>query len=271
MTEPHTEDTASVVRYERHHGVALVTIDRPESLNSLSTAVFQGLRQAMDRAEADPEVRALVLTGAGRAFCAGGDLSERDVRPGPGLRERASPGPLVQDEVNPTALKLARLRMPTVAAVNGVAAGAGVSLALGCDVVIAGPQAYFTLAFSKVGLVPDAGASGLLVERLGLGRALPLAMTGDRLPATQARDWGLIWDVADDPVAASLAMAERLARMPTRALVATRGLMRGRSPHGGEAQLQAELEALVDLGHTEDYLEGVTAFMEKRPARFVGR
>ena len=226
---------------------------------------------ALDRAQANEHVRALVITGAGRGFCAGADLSEFDFAPGPDLIERANPGPVIEQAFNPTARKLQDLRMPTLAAVNGVAAGAGASLAMCCDIAIAAPHASFIQAFSKIGLIPDAGGSWLLVERLGLARAMALALTGDKLGAAQAKEWGLIWDVADDCVAATLALAEKLAAMPTQALVATRHLLREAGTRTLSQHLDAERDAQSALGRTHDYIEGVTAFLEKRPAVFKGK
>lgn len=260
----------TTVVYEGRGAVALVTLNRPAALNSFTRAMHRDLWAALDRAEADPAVRALVVTGAGRGFCAGADLAEFDFEPGPDLVRRADPGPVIEQAFNPTARRLMALRMPTIAAVNGVAAGAGASLAMCCDMAIAAPGASFIQAFSKIGLVPDAGGSWLLVERLGLARAMGLAMTGDKLPAAQAKEWGLVWDVADDCVAASLALAERLAAMPTKALVATRGLLREASTRGFSEQLDVERDTQSALGRTHDYIEGVTAFREKRPARFRG-
>ncbi|TSE32495.1 enoyl-CoA hydratase-related protein [Tepidimonas charontis] len=269
-TDAGTDRAEPEVRYETRGPVAVVTLNRPQALNSFTRRMHAALQDILARIEADRSVRALVLTGAGRGFCAGLDLSELDFTPGPDLWERVNPGPLLEQCFNPTARALMQLRVPTVAAVNGVAAGAGVSLALTCDLVVAAPSASFVQAFSKIGLIPDAGGSWLTVERLGLARALGLAMLGDRLPATQARDWGLIWDVADDPLAAALALAERLAAMPTQALVATRALLRAAPQRSFEAQLQAECELQSALGRTHDYVEGVTAFLQKRPARFTG-
>jgi 2-(1,2-epoxy-1,2-dihydrophenyl)acetyl-CoA isomerase len=160
--------------------------------------------------------------------------------------------------------------MPTLAAVNGVAAGAGASLALTCDIAIAAPGASFIRAFSKIGLVPDAGGSWFLTERLGLARAMALAMTGDKLSAPQAKDWGMIWDVADDCVAAALALADRLAAMPTKALVATRHILRESHTRTLNQQLDAERDMQSAMGKTHDYIEGVTAFLQKRPAHFKG-
>ena len=267
MTEP---TTPSTVLYSEQGGVAVVTLNRPQSLNSFTRQMHLDLWAALDRAEANPAIRALVITGAGRGFCAGADLAEFDFAPGPGLVERADPGPIIEQAFNPTARRLQRLRMPTIAAVNGVAAGAGASLAMTCDIAIAAPTASFIQAFSKIGLIPDAGGSWFLVERLGLARAIALAMTGDKLPAAQAREWGLIWEVADDCLAAATDLAQRLAVMPTKALVATRQLLRDGSTRTLHQQLDAERDTQSDMGRTHDYIEGVTAFLEKRPAQFKG-
>ncbi|TSE26058.1 enoyl-CoA hydratase-related protein [Tepidimonas aquatica] len=256
---------------ERRGAVALVTLNRPQALNSFTLSMHRALQQALAEVERDASVRALVLTGAGRGFCAGLDLSVLDFSPGPDRLQRISPGPVLDEGFNPTAKALMNLRVPTVAAVNGVAAGAGVSLALTCDLAIAAPTASFVQAFSKIGLIPDAGGSWLTVERLGLARAMGMAMLGDKLGADQAKAWGLIWDVADDPLAAALALAERLAAMPTRALVATRHLLRGALQRSFEAQLDAERELQTALGRTHDYAEGVTAFLEKRTPQFRGQ
>ena len=270
MKEQPSPDSTPTVMYAEHGAVAVATLNRPQALNSLSRQVHRDLAHAFDQAEANPAVRAFVLTGAGRAFSAGGDLAEFDLAPGPDLAQRADPGPLIEAAFNPTARRLAGLHMPTIAAVNGIAAGAGVSLALGCDIVIAAPGASFIQSFSKIGLVPDAGGSWLLVERLGLPRALALAMTGDKLDAAAAKAWGMIWDVADDPLAAALALATRLAAMPTRGLVATRQLMREAGRRGFSEQLDAERDMQSALGRTHDYLEGVNAFLQKRAPRFEG-
>lgn len=258
------------VLVDERGAVALLTLNRPEALNSFTRAMHHDLWAALDRVEANPALRALVITGAGRGFCAGADLSEFDFAPGPDLVQRADPGPLIQEAFNPTARRLMALRLPTLAAVNGVAAGAGASLAMCCDIAIAAPGASFIQAFSKIGLIPDAGGSWLLVERLGLARAMALAMTGDKLPAQQAKEWGMVWDVAEDCVGSALALAERLAAMPTQALVATRGLLREASTRSFSQHLDAERDAQSALGKTHDYIEGVSAFLEKRPARFKG-
>jgi 2-(1,2-epoxy-1,2-dihydrophenyl)acetyl-CoA isomerase len=263
-------ETGRQVLYEARGPVALLTLNRPDALNSFTRAMHHDLWASLDRAEADPAIRAIVITGAGRAFCAGADLAEFDFEPGPDLVQRANPGPVIEQAFNPTTRRLQSLCMPTVCAVNGVAAGAGASFVMACDIAIAAPNASFIQAFSKIGLIPDAGGSWLLVERLGLARAMALAMTGDKLPAAQAKEWGMIWEVADDPLAAALALAERLAAMPTKALVATRALLRDASTRTLSQQLDVERDTQSALGATHDYIEGVMAFREKRPAQFKG-
>ena len=265
-----TDSLASTVLYEERGAVALVTLNRPAALNSFDRQMHHDLWAAFDQAEANPTIRAMVLTGAGRGFCAGADLSSFDFTPGPDRVARADPGPIIDQAFNPTTRRIQSLRMPIIAAVNGVAAGAGASVAMACDIAIAAPQASFIQAFSKIGLIPDAGSSWLLVERIGLARALALAMTGDKLPAQQAKDWGVIWEVDDDPLAAALAMAERLAVMPTKALVATRALLQGATTRSLSEQLDLERDTQSAMGRTHDYFEGVQAFLEKRPAKFKG-
>jgi 2-(1,2-epoxy-1,2-dihydrophenyl)acetyl-CoA isomerase len=250
--------------------VALITLNRPAALNSFTRQMHKELGAAFDQAEANTQVRAVVITGAGRGFCAGADLSEFDFTPGENLMERANPGPVIEEAFNPTARRVTQLRMPTLCAVNGVAAGAGASLVMACDIAIAAPTAGFIQAFSKIGLIPDAGSSWLLPQRVGLARALGLALTGDKLSAAQAKDYGMIWDVQDDPLAAALTMATKLAAMPTLALVSTRHLLRNAHTRSLDQQLDAERDAQSALGNTHDYIEGVMAFLEKRPAQFKG-
>jgi len=263
MTEP-------TVLYAEQGAVALATLNRPQALNSFTRQMHRDLWVALERAEANPAIRALVITGAGRGFCAGADLAEFDLEPGPDLVRRADPGPIIEQAFNPTVRRLQSLRMPTIAAVNGVAAGAGASLAMTCDIAIAAPGASFIQAFSKIGLIPDAGGTWFLAQRLGLARAMALAMTGDKLAAAQARDWGMIWDVADDCLAAATELAQRLAAMPTRALVATRQLLRDSATRTLNQQLDAERDMQSAMGKTHDYIEGVMAFRQKRPAVFRG-
>jgi len=268
-TDPEASQASSVL-YEARGAVALVTLNRPQALNSFTRQMHHDLWAALDIAEADAKIRALVITGAGRGFCAGADLSEFDFAPGPDLVKRADPGPVIDQAFNPTARRLQNLRMPTIAAINGVAAGAGASLAMCCDIAIAAPAASFIQAFSKIGLIPDAGGSWLLVERLGMARAMALAITGDKLSADKAKEWGLIWDVAEDSVAAALALAERLAVMPTKALVATRQLLRDAGTRSFTQHLDTERDTQSAMGRTHDYIEGVNAFLQKRAPEFKG-
>jgi 2-(1,2-epoxy-1,2-dihydrophenyl)acetyl-CoA isomerase len=259
------------VLFADHGTTALITLNRPAALNSLTRQMHMDLWAALDQAEANPAIRALVITGAGRGFCAGADLNASDLGPGTNAANRPDPGVTIDQTFNPTTRRLQNLRMPSIAAVNGVAAGAGVSLALACDITIAAPVARFIQAFSKIGLIPDAGSSWFLPQRMGLARALALAMTGDALEAQQAKEWGLIWDVADDCVAAAQAFATRLADMPTQALVATRHLLRESTHRTLTEQLDVERDTQSAMGKTEDYVEGVTAFRDKRVPKFTGR
>ena len=270
-SSPHSE--ASVF-WRQDGDIAIVTLNRPQALNSLDPVMHQDLREALDAIEAAPEIRAMVLTGAGRGFCAGADLSSFDFTPGDDMVARADPGPVIDKLFNPTTRRLMALRMPTICAVNGVAAGAGASLVMACDIALATPKASFIQAFSKIGLIPDAGSSWLLPHRVGLQRALALAITGDKLSAVDAKAYGMIWDVidgeAEDCLRAAQAMAHRLAVMPTAALVATRQLMRDAAHRDLDTQLDAERDMQSALGKTHDYFEGVKAFLDKRPANFKG-
>ncbi len=274
----HTSTDPTILYEERGTGntmIALITLNRPTALNSFTKQMHRELWAAFDKIEANQNIRAAVITGAGRGFCAGADLSEFDFSEGTDAKgrsmvERANPRGVINDYFNPTAQRFQALRVPTIAAVNGVAAGAGASYALSCDITIAAPGASFIQAFSKIGLIPDSGGSWILPQRLGTARAMALCMTGDKLPAPLAKEWGLIWDVADDPVAAALEMAAKLATMPTKAMVTTRHLLRNAHTNSFDEQLDLERDEQSTLGNTHDYIEGVKAFLEKRPASFKG-
>jgi len=262
--------TESAVLYAQEGPIAILTLNRPQSLNSFTRQMHRELWAALDRVEADKSIRALVLTGAGRAFCAGANLAESDSREKQDTTQRADPGVAIEQSFNPTTRRLIAARVPTVCAVNGVAAGAGASVVMACDIAIAAPGASFIQAFSKIGLVPDSGATWLLPQRVGLARAMALAMTGDKLSAAEAKDMGMIWDVQDDALAAARAMAERLAAMPTKALVATRHLLRGAHTRSLDEQLDLERDTQSRMGFSHDYIEGVTAFLQKRAPQFRG-
>jgi len=265
--------TDKTVLYEARGAVALVTLNRPQALNSFTRAMHEELWGALDAIEKDKGIRAMVLTGAGRGFCAGADLAEFDFTPGPGLVERADPGPIIEKAFNPTVRKLQALRVPTVVAINGTAAGAGVSIAMGCDIALAASNASFTMAFSKIGLVPDAGGTWFLIKKLGLARAMGAAMLSDKMSAQDAKDQGMIWDVVpegQDCVEAAMKLAQRLAGMPTKALVETRKLLRAAASNDLDRQLDLERDTQSALGKTHDYFEGVNSFREKRAPNFKG-
>lgn len=260
------------IRFEiGDNGVACITLDRPEKMNSFNAAMHAELRDALDQIQSSSTARVLLLSGAGRGFCAGQDLTDTEVR----FVAGESPpdlGDVVERHYKPLMMRLASLRVPTIAAVNGVAAGAGVSLALACDLVIAAESAFFMLPFTRIGLTPDTACSWLVQQRLGQARALGLAITGDKLPAAKAAKWGLIWEmVADDALAThTAALAQQLAAMPTRALVRTRQSMQAGRTNTLEQQLTLESLYMRELGHSSDYVEGVAAFLEKRAPRFTG-
>ena len=254
--------------------VRTITLNRPKALNSFTGEMHAELAQALADAEADSGVRCLVLTGAGRAFCAGQDLADPAVAPN--LAPGAAPtdvGDVVDRYYRPLALRLRAMPVPVIAAVNGVAAGAGASIALGCDIVVAARSASFLQAFSKIGLVPDAGGTWLLPRLVGRANALGLAMTGDRLTAEAAQQMGLIWKCVDDAVFADevRALADKLAAMPTQALVATRAAVDAASQMNLADALTLEGQWQSRLSASHDYLEGVAAFLAKRPAVFVDR
>jgi 2-(1,2-epoxy-1,2-dihydrophenyl)acetyl-CoA isomerase len=257
------------ILYESAGEVARLTLNRPERLNSLNTPMHAELRDALGRAATDG-TRVLVLTGAGRGFCAGQDLGERQATPG---GERPDLGESIERNYKPLILTLRALPVPTVAAVNGVAAGAGASLAFACDLVMAASSASFIQAFSRLGLVPDSGSTWFLPRLVGRARALGLAMLGEKIAAADAAAWGLIWRcVEDDEFAGCVdALARTLAAAPTRALVRTRQAMDAAETATLAAQLDLERDLQRELGLGDDYAEGVAAFAAKRPPRFVGR
>lgn len=258
------------IRFDIDAGVAHITLNRPDKLNSFTEDMHAELRDALDRIQGGSEARVLVLTGAGRAFCAGQDLGDRAMQIQSG--QLPDIGNTVERNYKPLAMRLANLRVPTIAAVNGIAAGAGASVALACDLVVAAKSASFLQAFSKIGLVPDTGGTWFLPQRVGMARAMGLALLADRLPADKAADWGLIWAAVDDAKFAVTIdrLAAQLAAAPTKALVRTRQAMHAAPTHTLEQQLSMEAGFMRELGWSPDYAEGVAAFSEKRAPRFTG-
>ncbi|MFM1856679.1 MAG: hypothetical protein RLZ83_1988 [Pseudomonadota bacterium] len=266
-------DTASAasILVQTTDGVCTVTLNRPAALNSFTAEMHARLLPALEAAAADPQVRVVVLTGAGRGFCAGQDLND----PAMAGEAGAAPdvGAVVERFYRPLANRVRTMPVPVVAAVNGVAAGAGANLALCCDIVVATRSASFIQAFSKIGLVPDCGGTWLLPRLVGRAQALALAMTGDKLPAEEAARIGLIWRCVDDAAFAAevQALAARLAKMPARALAQTRDLIDAATTSAFDDALVAEAQAQGALGAAHDFAEGVAAFRDKRAPVFTDR
>jgi len=257
------------IRLEASRGVATLTLNRPERLNSFTVAMHGEVRAALDAIRADRAVRCVVLTGAGRGFCAGQDLSDRAVAPGDAPLDL---GESIEKHYKPLVLALHQLSLPVIAAVNGVAAGAGANIALACDLVYAARSASFIQSFSKIGLVPDSGGTWVLPRLVGSARAMGLALLGDKLTAEQAEAWGLIWKCVDDAelMPTVRAVAEQLAAGPTRGYARTKQAIRAATGLTLEASLDLERDFQRELGRSRDYREGVTAFMEKRAPKFTG-
>ncbi|MDQ3949097.1 MAG: 2-(1,2-epoxy-1,2-dihydrophenyl)acetyl-CoA isomerase PaaG [Gemmatimonadota bacterium] len=271
------------ITFAAEQGVATITLNRPDVLNSFNMPMAAELQDALQRAAEDDAIRAVLLTGAGRAFCAGQDLAEV----APGIAAIAAPpsaapmdgsaGPeiseIVRESYNPLVRAIRGLEKPVVCAVNGVAAGAGANLALACDVVFAADTASFVQAFSKIGLIPDTGGTFFLPRLVGLARATALAFLGDKLPAAEAQAMGLIFRVVD---AARLldearALARRLATQPTRGFGLTKRAFNQSLSNDLDAQLEVEAELQAEAARTADFAEGVRAFLEKRQPSFAGR
>ncbi len=254
---------------DRRPGFRVLTLNRPARLNAFNEEMHAAMRAALDEAQADPSCCALLLTGAGRAFCAGQDLSDRAPGGGPPRDLGAS----LESFYNPLVRKLRALPFPVVAAVNGTAAGAGANVALHCDIVLAAHSARFVQAFAKIGLVPDAGGSWLLPRLVGAARARGLALLGEPLSAEIAAEWGLIWKaVADDRlIPEAEAICEQLAKGPTLGLGLIKRALEASARNGLDAQLDLERDLQREAGYSPDYAEGVRAFLEKRTPAFSGR
>ena len=254
---------------DRRPGYRVITLNRPERLNAFNEAMQQALAAAIADAERDESCRALLLTGAGRAFSSGQDLNERVTATG----DVIVPGEALERYYNPLVRKLRALRFPVVAAVNGIAAGAACNIALACDIVLAARSAFFLQAFARIGLIPDSGGTWSLPRLVGDARARGLAMLAERLPAEQAAAWGLIWQCVDDDklMDEARALARRLAAQPTRGLALMKQALNAAATNTLDRQLDLERDLQRIAGRTEDYREGVAAFLEKRAPRFLGR
>lgn len=260
------------VLVERDGGVGIVTLNRPDRLNSFTLEMHAALVAALAALEQDATCRCVLLTGAGRGFCAGQDLSDRAVAPG-AAGGRNDLGESLELRYNPLVRRIRAMAKPVVVAVNGVAAGAGANLALHGDIVLAARSAKFIQSFAKIGLLPDSGGTWTLTHLIGEARAKALAMLAEPLSAEKAAEWGLIWKVVDDAdlMIEAKALAARLASQPTAALAAIKHAINLAAAQTLDAQLDHERDAQRRLGYTDDYAEGVAAFMEKRTPNFTGK
>jgi 2-(1,2-epoxy-1,2-dihydrophenyl)acetyl-CoA isomerase len=255
------------IEFKLDDHVARITLKRPDRLNSFTAQMHEELRSALaDAAEA----RVIILTGAGRAFCAGQDLNERSVAAGGAPVDL---GATVEAGWNPLITALTSMPQPVIAEVNGVAAGAGANIALACDIVIAARSAKFIQSFSAIGLIPDSGGSWILPRLVGQARAMGLALTGEPLPAEKAEEWGLIWKCVDDEALGSEvdSLAAKLASLPPLGLAAIKGIIRSTWGRALDEELLLQRDEMRRLGFTDDYREGVAAFLEKRTPNFTGR
>ena len=258
--------TYETIELEVQNGIARITLNRPDRLNSFTRAMHGELRDALAKLG---DARVVVWTGAGRGFCAGQDLNDRAVAPG----EAVDLGETVEESWNPLVRTLASLPQPVIARVNGVAAGAGANIALACDLVVAAKSAKFIQSFSALGLIPDSGGSWHLPRLVGQARALGLALTGEPLPAEKAAEWGLIWKAVDDEAldAEVDGLAAKLASLPPLGLAAIKSIIRSTWSRTLDQELHLQRDEMRRLGFTQDYREGVAAFLEKRPAKFTGK
>lgn len=258
--------TTEFINFNVQNGVAVIRLNRPEKFNSFVREMALDIQERLDYCQTEKSIRAVVLTGNGKAFCAGQDLKEATDDNGIELKN------IVSEHYNPIILKIRKLNKPVIAAVNGVAAGAGANIALCCDLVIAGEAASFIQAFSKIGLIPDSGGTYFLPKLIGTQKASALMMTGEKVSAREAEKMNMIYKVVDDAELESTAvnLAEKLAKMPTKALALTKKLLNESAENTLEQQLQREYEEQWTAGQSHDYKEGTTAFLEKRKPVFKG-
>ena len=255
------------IDFKADGAIARITLNRPDRLNSFTAQMHEELRDAL---ASIGDARVVVLTGAGRGFCAGQDLNDRAVM------ADAHPvdlGTTVETSWNPLIRALTTMPQPVIARVNGVAAGAGANVALACDIVVAAKSAKFIQSFSAIGLIPDSGGTWVLPRLIGQARALGLALTGEPLPAEKAAEWGLIWKAVEDEAldAEVNTIATKLAALPPLGLAAIKEMIRSTWGNSLDQELHAQRDMMRRLGFTEDYREGVAAFLEKRPAQFKGK
>ncbi len=255
------------IDFKLDEGIARITLNRPDRLNSFTADMHQELRSALADAAA---ARVVIITGAGRAFCAGQDLNERAVA---SEGHAVDLGQTVETSWNPLIKLLTTMPQPVIAQVNGVAAGAGANIALACDIVVAGRSAKFIQSFAAIGLIPDSGGSWILPRLIGQARAMGLALTGEPLSAERAEQWGLIWKCVDDDALAGEVegIATKLAALPPLGLAAIKSIVRSTWGRTLDQELHLERDEMRRLGFTQDYREGVAAFLEKRPAKFTGK
>jgi 2-(1,2-epoxy-1,2-dihydrophenyl)acetyl-CoA isomerase len=262
--------TYETLLFSVDNSIARITLNRPERINAITAVMHEELRDVFSQLEKPGSARCVIMTGAGRGFCSGQDLADRKaVDPS----ERRDLSQSIQQNYNPLVKRMAALPIPIVAAVNGVAAGAGASLALAADIVLAGHNTKFVQAFVNIGLVPDAGGTYVLPRRVGLAKALGMALTGAPITGKQAADWGLIWNsVEDDSLAAEAeALAKTLAAKPPIALASIKKIMRASLENSFAEQLDLEAEFQRHCGYTDDYQEGIASFLEKRAPDFKGK
>jgi len=257
------------ILFEIKDGIAILTLNRPDRLNSFTGEMHLEVRHALEQVASDKTIRCLLLTGAGRGFCAGQDLNDRAVAPGDEAPDLSAS---IQDYYNPLILALMNLQKPVVCAVNGVAAGAGANIALACDIVLAARSASFIQGFSKIGLLPDSGGTWNLPRLVGRARAMALTLLSSKVPAEKAEQWGMIWRAIDDDrlQQEALTLATHLAGQPTLGLGLSKRAINQSSCNSLEQQLQLECELQATAGRSHDYQEGVRAFLEKRAPRFKG-
>ncbi len=261
------------ILYAVDNGVATIRFNRPQALNALTRRLLEETLDAFGQAKSDANVRAVVLTGEGRAFSSGADLIENAVKPPLGADGRLDLGLALETTYNPLAETIRALPKPVIAAVNGLAAGAAANFALLCDLTVAGRSAYFLQSFVNIGLIPDGGGTWVLPRTLGMQRALGLTLLGERLPAETALQWGLVWEVVDDDqvVTRATALAQKLAQGPTLAIERIKRSLQAAAQSDLTTQLALERELQRECGHTQDFMEGVGAFTQKRKASFKGR